>query len=182
MFVNGHLPSNLSNDLFIVIKVVALGTASHGFNDELAVCVRVPRLALDAIGVLLFEQSNAFAVPESDALDKFPDILVVVVLLDPNPFILDIDGFPLLVGAVNRPLVYVKRLEILYDDVGDAIDISNLAHLLQIRQLKLDGLHKFVNVHCIFAVLVQKHLQIEGLVIGIDCIYGIVYDTVFAHI
>ena len=39
ILINRHLPSNLSNYLFVVIKVIALGPASHLFNDELAVSV-----------------------------------------------------------------------------------------------------------------------------------------------
>ena len=153
-FVDRHLLGNLSNDLVLAIKVVDFGSASHRFDDDLTISVRILRFALDAIGVLLFEQSNAFAVAERDLLDQNPNLFVIIILLGPNPLILYVDSFSLLVGAMNRSFVYVKSLQILYYDIGDSVNITNLAHLLQVGELKFDGLDKICNVHSVLAILV----------------------------
>jgi len=110
----------------------------------------------------------------------------VFIFFFPFVFLLNVHHLSFGIAAMNWPFVNVQRLQVLNNNVGNAIDKSNFSYILQIRQLQFQRIHKLGQVHGILALLVQKQIQIERfVVVGIKRIvllHGSGIATGFAQI
>lgn len=82
--------------------------------------------------------------------------------------VFDVDGFSLLVGAMNGSNGFVEVVQVVEYDFGDAFNVSELAHVGEVGQLELDGIDKVGHVHGVFAGFVQEEVEVERrFVVGV---------------
>ena len=87
------------------------------------------------------------------------DVGVVFIL---DPFVgFNVHGLALQVRAMNRTLVHVHALQIVYDDGAHALHDALGLRVLQILQRNFQGFDKVAQLDGVLALRVQKHVQVE---------------------
>ena len=107
---------------------------------------------------------NAFDLIAGCQVDEFFDVGKVLVFLPLVVF--DVHGFALRVGAVNRPLVHVHALQVVDNDGAHAFDDAVCLREFQIFDRDVERFYKIAQFNCVLALRVQKHLQVELLIVG----------------
>ena len=97
-------------------------------------------------------------------INELVDVFMQVVL---DPFIVFyVHCLPFQIRAMNGPLVHVHALQVVDDDGADALHDAVGLREFQVLQRDFQGFDKVAQVDGVFAVRVQKHLQVELRVIG----------------
>ena len=129
------------------------------------------------VQLLLGFPSRMRIYPVLDALDLITGCQVYeflyvceVVILFPL-VVLYIHGFALGIRAVNRALVHVHALQIVYDDGTHAFNEAVVLREFQIFHGNVERFHKIAEFNGILAFGIQKHLQIKLIVGGVIVIY-----------
>lgn len=73
----------------------------------------------------------------------------------------DVQRFAFLIRAVYGSLRHIQSLQMLQDNVADAFDVAFFSHSLQVTQLDLNRVGKFVDIHGVFAGFIQKKVEVE---------------------
>ena len=107
---------------------------------------------------------NALDLIAGCQIYEFFDVGKVFVFLPLVVF--HVHGFTLRVGAVNRALVHVHAFQVVDDDGAHAFDDAVCLREFQIFNRDVERFHKIAEFNCILALRVQKHLQIELLIVG----------------
>jgi len=121
-------------------------------------------------GMRMYPVLNPFDLVARCQINEFLDVGTVVVL---DPFIgLHVHGFALGVRAMNGALVHVHALQVVNDDGAHAFNEAVILCKFQIVQRDVERFHEITQFNRVFALCVQKHLQVKLLIVcGVVVIY-----------
>jgi len=64
--------------------------------------------------------------------------------------------------------VNVERPKFLDNNAGDTFDVANLSYVDKVIIPRLNGINKLGNIHSVLAMLIQKHIHVEGFIMRVD--------------
>lgn len=100
-------------------------------------------------------------------MNRVQQLLTVYPFPLPFIIILDIQYFALAIATVNRAFGHIRLLEVVHKYLRNPLNKPTLANILHIVRIQFYRLHEIRHIHRVLTLLIQEHIDIECLIIGI---------------
>jgi hypothetical protein len=161
VLVNDGGLCNIIDDLIETFQLFVVQVRSQGLTVDLIILV--------IFSIVQIHATRIRGPPVCQKNHIFPGNLFYAfnqqfAFFFPAIFIFYVHDFSLQITAVNRSLTDVQLLQLSQEDVRNACGIAILSIVFQVLELYLERINEILDIHSVFAGLVQEKIQIEIVV------------------